>query len=415
MYLQRSIDHELDELLPYAAAIAIDGPKGVGKTDTARRRARTHFFLDTLEHQNLLAADPAFTLLPDGPVLLDEWQKVPGVWDSVRRSVDSGAPAGKFILTGSASPAPGSGTHSGAGRILSLRMRPMSFNERYRAQQTVSLSSLLRGEHTDLGITTDKTLGDYFDAIVESGFPGIYRQPLRLRRSLLDSYLQRIVDKDLPELGHTVRRPETLRRWLSAYAAASSTTTSYSRILDATTSGDGCQPAKTTTITYRDFLTKLWILDPVPGWTPTSNEFTRLAVAAKHQLADPALAARLLGLGSRSLATPQGAHMAGPLFESLVTLSVRAAAQAAEATVSHLRTHDGKHEVDLVVQGPEGELLAIEVKLTPHVTDADVRHLLWLREKLPHQVTELVVVTTGSTAYRRPDGVVIVPLALLGE
>ncbi len=106
--------------------------------------------------------------------------------------------------------------------------------------------------------------------------------------------------------------------------------------------------------------------------------------------------------------------MAGALFESLVTLGVRVMAQAAEASVSHLRTKAGEREIDLILEGPDGRVLAIEVKLSAAVADADVRHLLWLRDKLPHQVVDLVVVNTGAAAYRRSDGVAVVPLALLG-
>lgn len=415
-YLQRTLDSELSLLMPYAPAIAIDGPKGVGKTGTASRHADAIFYLDRVEQQDIMRADPSLATAPAGSLLFDEWQYVPEVWNSVRRQVDQGAPPGRFLLTGSASPLAGVDTHSGAGRILSLRMRPLTYYERYRPQAPVSLAELLMGDSDPIaGQTTQVTLEDYFKAIVSSGFPGIFQAPQQLRRRLLDAYIQRVIDRDLPDSGYAVRHPETLRRWLTAYAAASSTTTSYSRILDATTAGDGSQPAKTTTAMYRDFLTKLWLLDSVPGWVPVNNEFTKLAVSPKHQLADPALAARLLGLGAQGLATAQGAHMAGPLFESLATLSVRTAAQAAEATVSHLRTPKGDREIDLIVQGPEGQVLGIEVKLTASVTDADVRHLLWLREKAGSAVTNLVVVTTGSQAYRRQDGVAVVPLALLAE
>lgn len=226
--------------------------------------------------------------------------------------------------------------------------------------------------------------------------------------------MQRVLDRDLPEQGYGVRRPETLRRWLAAYAAASSTTTAYSRLLDATTGGDGSQPAKTTTIAYRDHLSQLWLLDPVPGWTPANNPIRRLQQAPKHQLADPALAVRLLNLSAESLLGAAGVHMVGPLFESLVTLGIRVLAQAAEASVSHLRLTGGDREVDLVVQGVDGRLLGIEVKLAPEVTDATVRHLKWLREQLPDRVADLMVMTTGTTAYRRPDGIAVVPLALLG-
>lgn len=414
-YLVRSIDRELDDLLTIAPAIALDGPKGVGKTATARRRAATSWLLDDPAQAALLEADPVFAGAPTGTLLIDEWQRLPQVWDSVRRRVDSGAPPGRFLLTGSATPAAGVDTHSGAGRILSLRMRPLALYERDLQEPSVSLRSLVNGEATAIGGSTTFIAADYFAAIEASGFPGIHRQPARLRRGLLDAYLQRIVDRDLPDHGVSVRRPETLRRWLAAYAAASSTSTSYSRILDATTTGDGAQPAKTTTISYRDHLSQLWLLDPVPGWSPSRNPLARLQQAPKHQLADPALAARLLNLSARTLATASGAAMAGPLFESLATLTVRVAAQAAEARVGHLRTRNGDHEIDLILEGPDGQVVGIEVKLAASISDADVRHLHWLRDHLPNDVMDLVVITTGTHAYRRQDGVAVVPLALLGE
>lgn len=412
-YLLRTLDSELDDLLPHAAAIAIDGPKGVGKTGTAVRRASAVWRLDDPSQQEIAKADFDLTTAPEGTLLLDEWQHVPALWDSVRRQVDAGAPPGRFLLTGSATPASSAGTHSGAGRVLSLRMRPMALHERGDTVPKVSLAQLLNGTAEVVG-QSDMTLKDYVEAIVQGGFPGIMNAAPRLQRAHLDAYVQRIIDRDLPDAGFEVRRPETLRRWLAAYAAATSTTTSYSKILDATTGGDGSQPAKTTTLTYREHLSRLWLLDPVPGWLPANNAIRRLQQAPKHHLADPALAARILDLSGPALLSSSGAHMLGPLFESLVTLGVRVMAQAAEARVSHLRLTGGDREVDLIVQGPEGRILAIEVKLAPAITDFDVRHLLWLRDQLPDRIADLVVVATGSTAYRRTDGVAVVPLSLLG-
>lgn len=413
-YVTRTVDIELDELLRLAPAIAIDGPKGVGKTSTAQRRAARSWLLDDTSQRALVEADPTFSGAPDGTLLIDEWQRLPEIWDSVRRRVDEGAPAGRFLLTGSATPADAQGTHSGAGRILSLRMRPLALHERGLSAPTVSLRALLAGTAGHIDGATAMRAPDYLSAIETSGFPGIYRQAQRLRRGQIDAYLQRVVDRDLPDAGFAVRRPETLRRWLTAYAAASSTTTAYSRILDATTAGDGFQPAKTTTIAYRDHLTRLWLIDPVSGWSPSRNPMKRLAQAPKHQLADPALALRLLNLSAQSLATSTGAAMAGPLFESLATLGIRVAAQAAEARVGHLRTQNGDHEVDLIVEGHDGRVLGIEVKLAAAIRDDDVRHLLWLREQLNDEVADLIVLTTGDQAYRRRDGVAVVPLALLG-
>jgi uncharacterized protein len=135
----------------------------------------------------------------------------------------------------------------------------------------------------------------------------------------------------------------------------------------------------------------------------------------KHQLADPALAARLLNINARTLASPSSAAITGPLFESLATLTIRVAAQVAEARVGHLRTGNGDHEIDLILEGPEGQVLPIEVKLASSITDRDVRHLIWLRDRLPEEIVDLVVITAGRYAYRRRDGVAVIPLGLLAE
>lgn len=202
------------------------------------------WLLDQPAHRDLLNADPAVISETTRTVLLDEWQRLPQVWDLVRRAVDNGAAPGRFLLTGSATPVAGTDTHSGAGRILSVRMRPMSLSERGVTTPTVSLSALLDGP-ADVSGSIEFSLAQYAEQIVASGFPGINRLPDRLRRAQLDGYLQRVLDRDLPDQGLPVRRPETLRRWLSAYAAATATTTAYAAILAATTAGDGSQPAKT--------------------------------------------------------------------------------------------------------------------------------------------------------------------------
>lgn len=414
-YLRRTVDLQLDELMQFQPAVAIDGPKGVGKTETARRRSVKSWHLDDEAEQSTLKADPRFEDAPEGTLLIDEWQHYPSIWDSVRRRVDEGAPVGRFILTGSATPQAGQGTHSGAGRIDTIRMRPMALHERGQTEPTISLGALLEARAGRISGTSPLTARDYYRAITRSGLPAMLQRTDRQVARALAGYLQRVIDKDLPEQGYAVRRPETLRRWMAAYAAASSTTAAYSTILDATTSGDGHQPAKTTTITYRDHLTQLWLLDPVPAWAPTlNNPFKWLQFSDKHQLADPAFAAHLLGLSGTSLGDSRGAAMAGPLFESLATLSVRVAADASEARVGHLRTKGGRQEVDLVVETFEGTVMGIEVKLSAHVDDKHLRHLRWFREQMPDRVVDTMVLYSGKEAYRTRDGIAVVPLALLG-
>lgn len=420
-YIERVVDAELDELMLGLPAVSLEGPKGVGKTETATRRANTVFALDDPAQRVLLDADPARLNRAEPPVLVDEWQLQPAVWDVVRRSVDREAVAGRFLLTGSATPTTAP-THSGAGRIVTLRMRPMTLAERGVGRPTVSLRELLTGNRPDIDGRTDIDLAQYTDEVVRSGFPGIRRLPARARRAQLDGYLDRIVERDFPEQGRRVRRPATLRAWLAAYAAATATTTSYNAILDAATPGDSDKPAKTTTIGYRDVLGQLWLLDPVPGWQPSGRPIARVAIAPKHHLADPALAARLLGADTGALLDgmtvgpprPRDGFLLGQLFESLVTLDVRVFAQAAEAVVRHLRTRNGDHEIDLVVERADHRIVALEVKVSPIVNDTDVAHLHWLRSQLGDDLLDAVVVTTGPHAYRRPDGIAVVPASLLG-
>lgn len=404
------------------AAIAIEGAKGVGKTATASRRATTIHALDDPAQRNVAVADPARLLEDPPPVLIDEWQHVPESWDLVRRKVDAGASPGQFLLAGSALPE-GLSTHSGAARIVSVRMRPMALSERADQEPTVSLGRLLTGQRSKISGHTDLNLEDYVDEILRSGLPGLREYSGRPLRAQLDGYLSRIVDRDFPELGHEVRNPAALRRWMTAYGAASSTTATFETIRDAATSGQGNKPAKTAVQPYRDILERLWIIDPVPAWAPTRNRIRRLTLPPKHQLADPALAARLLGVNDAGAllsgqdigpAIPRDGTLLGALFESLVTLSIRVYAQASESQVSHLRTAKGEHEVDLIVDRGDGSIAALEVKLARNVVDDDVRHLKWLGEKLGDDLLDAAIITTGPEAYRRPDGIAVIPAALIG-
>lgn len=422
VYQRRIVDDELDELMGSLPAIALEGPKGVGKTRTALERANTVHRLDDPAELAVAEADPPRLLEGERPVLIDEWQRLPEVWDLVRRTVDEGAAAGSFLLTGSALPDPPP-THSGAGRIVSVRMRPLALSERFPATASVSLADLLTGAGAALTGATEFALEDYTEEVLASGFPAIRSLSGRARRSTLEGYADRIVDRDIPDdAGVVIRNPAALRRWMTAYAAASSTTATFETLRDAASAGHAQKPSKKATQAYRDALSRIWVLDEVDAWIPSSNRLSELGHAPKHQLADPALAAQLLGVQAPALlagksagpAIPRDGTLLGALFESLVTQSVRVYARHSEAKVKHLRTARGRQEIDLIVERGDGAVAAIEVKLARTVSADDGKYLKWLKEKLGGRVLDQVIITTGPNAYRRADDIAVVPLALLG-
>jgi predicted AAA+ superfamily ATPase len=421
VYQRRVLDDELDELMAGLPAIAVEGAKAVGKTATAAQRAQTAYPLDDPDQQAIAAADLDRLLAAPAPILIDEWQHVPPLWDRVRRAVDAGAPPGRFLLTGSASPQE-TGTHSGGGRIVSLRMRPLSLAERWPGESSVSLAALLAGGRPPVQGQTSRRLADYTEEILRSGFTGLRALAARPLRAQLDSYLQRVVDRDFAELGYSLRNPEGLVRWMRAYAAATAGTASYEKIRRAAAGRDEPPLSRNAAAPYREVLLRLFQLDPVAAWAPTGSHLSRVTLPDKHHLVDPALAARLLRVGAGDLLrgsgpellTPKDGGLLGALFESLVTLSVRVYAQAAEATLGHFRAYGGEREVDLIVKGESGRVIAIEIKLAATPSERTGRHLHWLEQEIGDELIDKLIITTGGSAYRRRDGVAVVPAALLG-
>ena len=419
-YIPRIVDQQISDLVASYPAIVIDGPKAVGKTSSASQVANTVLRVDVPRIKESLENNPDQLASADKPVLIDEWQHYPPIWDAVRRFVDDSAQPGSYILAGSAYPATAK-IHSGAGRIIHLRMRPLSLQERQLATPVVSLKECLQGTIAKANGMTQLTAVDYIHELVRSGFPAIWLAKEENRGMLLDSYIDNIVNKEFPELGQSIRRPDSLLRWLRAYATASGTSASYTSILDIATPGESNKLSRSTMETYRNALTGLWLMDEVPAWNPLEGGFSRLKQSPKHFLADPAITARLLGFDEKMLL--EGAEdtrfdnsygtLVGRLFESLIALSLQTYATANNAKLGYMRSRNGDREVDFIVhQGRK--IVAIEVKFSPTVTDSDVRHLKWLRDEYGKHFMEGIIITTGESAYRRHDEILVVPAALLG-
>jgi predicted AAA+ superfamily ATPase len=433
-YIQRHIDAEITELLSGLGAVLIQGAKAVGKTATAQRHAARTVRLDRQAVADVVRADPAGAIRPPFPVFFDEWQRVPELLDEVRARVDEDPTPGLAILAGSAAPPKkAQPTHTGAGRIVTRRMRSLTLCERLDAaglpatdRDTVSVTELLRGARPELRGASPWTLADYAREIVASGFPAIRPLTPRLRDAQLEGYIEHLVTRDVEEANGAAANPASVRRWLTACAAATATTTSLEKIRDLATAGDGSTPAKTTVLRYRDALERLFIADPIPAWHPGGTALSRLGEAPKMHLVDPGLSAHLLGVDEGALMdgvttplveavpTVRDGGLFGALFESLVAQSMRTYAQTVGAAHHYVRTRGGDHEVDGVLVRRDHRILAYEVKLAGAVNDDDVRHLRWLRNHLGDQLVDAIVIHTGPEAYRRrQDGIGIVPAALL--
>lgn len=392
-------------------AILIEGVRAVGKTETARRVCADEMLLDDPNVYEMVRNNPFAAVTGwREPLLVDEWQHIGPVFDGVRRQVDEDYRPGRFVLTGSARPERIT-AHSGAGRIAVLRMRPMTLPERGAAAPQVSLSQLLEEGEDSVGGRTEFGLDEYAEEIGLSGFPGIRLRP-GASRMQISGYIENIIQRDIEVSGYRSRKPESLRRWLEAFAAVTSTTASLEKVRVAATRGDGSAPGRRAALDYYEALGRLWVVDDLPGWTPTMDKLSSVNQTPKRHLADPALALALLNRDPSSLTTDR--EFFGKLFESLVALTVRVFAQAANAEVFHLRTKGGRQEVDFIVETGEGRVLVLEAKLSRHVEAGDVDHLHWLRNRLGSRWIDGAVINTGSFAHRRQDGIAVIPLALLG-
>jgi len=420
-YIPRYIDGWLKDLMPHLPAIAIEGAKGVGKTQTAQRLAKTTFKLDQKNQREIIGAEFERLYNSPTPIFIDEWQYLPEVWDRVRRMVDDGIHKDCILLAGSQQSRDLS-LHSGAGRIVRVRMRPLSIAERFENLNQISLKDCFAGQITDIHkYVSELTLTDYVKEIFKTGFPGIFNAEESVRPRLINSYIENIATREFAAQGIRLRQPQVLIRWMRSYAAAVGTTASYTKILDAATSGEDDKPSKRSTVAYREALESLWITDDLHLWLEGEDFFGRLKQTPKHFLVDPGVEAHLLRLSEERLlhGLESTVHdvdygsIAGRLFESLCAMSVRTYASAIDAQVYYLRTASGSREIDLIVEKGR-DLVVIETKVGATVSDEEVRHLNWFEEKVGDRVKAKIVLTTGDKAYRRNDGVLVVPAVLLG-
>jgi predicted AAA+ superfamily ATPase len=232
-----------------------------------------------------------------------------------------------------------------------------------------------------------------------------------------------IINKEFVEQGHRVRKPQVMRAWLKAYAAATGSITSYQKILLASTPGDDAKPDKKTTAAYRDLLDQLYLTDRIEAWLPTDNLFSALSKAPKHYLVDSALAARLLDLDKNTLllnsvtmlGKQRESSALGRLFEGMVANTLKVYCSHSNANLFHFRSPDGSHEIDFIIE-KQNTIIGIEVKLSDSIDKDDVAQLHWLEHKLAPEKTYIkVAINTGAHTFCREDGVFVVPFGAFGS
>lgn len=413
-YAPRIADTMLADRLRSNGAVLIEGPKACGKTETARRRAGSEVRLD-VDQQARHAAEIAPELVLDGepPVLLDEWQLVPALWNHVRRAVDDRRRPGQFILTGSATPTDDASRHSGAGRFGVLRMRPMCLAETGVSRADVSLAALVRGQTQQAG-DSGLTVANVAELITVGGWPGWYRwTPSEASRAARD-YLTQISHIDLPAVAGTRRDPQRVDALLRSVARNVATEVTM-KTLAADTAGAEGTVTRATASEYLALLERLMVVESQAAWSPELRSRAQLRSSPKRHFVDPSLAvAALRASPSRLLADLQ---TLGFLFESLVVRELRVLSQPLDGQVLHYRDNKGL-EVDAIVVTADGAWAAFEVKLGALQVDAAAETLLKLARKVDTQAcgepAALGVITATGLAYRRKDGVHVLPVGTLG-
>ncbi len=418
-YLPRVIDTLIEKHLSTFGAVCVEGPKWCGKTWTSSQHSQSQVFLadpqGNFQNRKLAEMDPSLVLNGLAPRLADEWQEVPAIWDAVRFKVDETGNAGQFILTGSATPKNKGILHSGAGRISSVRMRPMSLWESQDSTGDVSLQSLCKGEFKPAMHETPK-LEQLIHLIVRGGWPALLQHQDSDTSLLPKQYINAVVNNDILRMDNIRRDSHKMLMVLKSLARNVATTVSEKTIIQDVKDADDVELAKTTVSSYLDVLRRLFIIDDVPPFALNVRSRARLKKSHKRLFCDPSLACSLLNCTPAMLLNDL--ETLGFLFESLCLRDLRIYAESFGANLYHYQD-DSNREADGVVVLPDGNWCAFEVKLGANQIDQAAHSLKKLKasfegidKAVPPKIL-CVICGLSNAAYQRPDGVYVVPITAL--
>lgn len=404
-YVPRLVDELLEEYLAELPAVMVVGPRACGKTTTAARRARTIVRLDSDE-----AA--AFHVSPDAalrgraePVLLDEWQMVPKVLGAIKRAVDTERRPGRYLIAGSARSDAAERFWPGTGRIVMLRMHPLTVAEREPRSARPIVDRVAAGESLATASERLPDLRGYLELALRGGFP---EPALELgqhtARAWLESYADQVALRDARSYG-VMPDAGRLQRYLQSYATNSATAAHHKTLYDA------AGVSRKTALGYDALLLDLMVVDELPAWS--TNRLKRLSRTPKRYVIDSGLLGGILRVGIDDVMADSS--LLGAMIETFVVAQLRAEAAVAQTRyrLAHLREQNGRREVDVIAELGGGRIVGIEIKAAASVSRSDARHLAWLSQALSDRFAGGVVLHTGRDTYELADRIVAAPISTL--
>jgi len=417
-YRARLVERQLDEYMTIFGAVCIEGPKYCGKTWTAKSKAESAAFVGNPENnfqtRTMAQLSPSLVLQGELPRLIDEWQEVPPIWDAVRFEVDKDNRKGKYILTGSATPNHKGIMHSGTARIAKVRMETMSLYESGDSSGDVSLKDIF-DETMETKITGEMSLERLVYYVVLGGWPGNLETPEKTCGKLAKEYLKTVTDDDMFSVDGIKRDSRKVWSLLHSLGRNECTLAGISTLKKDMGAKDEIEIDRDTISEYLDIFQRLFILDDQPAFNTNLRSSRRFLKSAKRHFSDPSLAVAALGATPKMLIN--NLQTFGFLFESLCEHDLKIYAAYNEANLFHFRDEKG-NEADAIIEYSDGTWGAFEVKLGANQIDAASEELLKLKSIIEREggnPPKILCVICGlsNMAYRRKDGVYVVPITAL--
>lgn len=417
-YRKRIIDDSVERYLAISGALCIEGPKWCGKTWTSAKHSKSALYIGDpslgFTNRRLAELNPLSILDGGKPRLIDEWQEVPAIWDAVRAYVDQKGEKGQIILTGSSTPKRKGIMHSGAGRIFRIRMDTMSLFETGDSTGLISLKDLCDGKLT-VQLVDETSLIDLAYYIVRGGWPGNVNAVMDDAHLMPRSYINSILSDDVFKLDDEVYDTQKVRLLLKSLARNESTTVSNATLLRDINENDNGSINKNSMPKYLDLLNRLFLTYNQEPFSPNIRSSLRVKQMEKRHFSDPAIAAALLNITPKMLLNDLNTF--GFLFESLVEHDLRVYAESFGGKLYHYQDYND-NEIDAVIELPDGEWCAFEIKLGANMVDKATESLNRVCKDIENSngkkpKIKCVICGLTSAAYQTKDGIFVVPLTAL--